>query len=207
MKRRGDGISLGGQPRACMPQSQSPASDRSWDDFLVEYADEIRSAAARACPRGSGVEPAELAQEIRLRLWKAFPGARKIEEPASYIRRVAVTSAIDAVRRVKARREQPLPEKTALDDSGSDGHVPVRSPDSSPESIAEGREVARKIGAALGRIAESRRKPVRLYLQGFTSEEIGRLLAFTEAKARNLVYRGLEDLRRELRAEGIEHET
>lgn len=118
-----------------------------------------------------------------------------------------MTAAIDAVRRVKARREQPLPEKSALEESGPDGPVPAESLRSSPESITRGRELARKVGAALGRIPASRRTPVRLHLQGFTSEEIGRLLDFTEAKTRNLVYRGLEDLRRELRAEGIEHDA
>ena len=88
-----------------MPNSQRPLSDRGWDDFLETYAEEIRSAAARACPRDAGVAADELAQEIRLRLWKALPGAKEIEDPASYIRRVAATAAIDAVRRVRARKE------------------------------------------------------------------------------------------------------
>ena len=50
-----------------MPESQGPLSDRGWDDFLETYAEEIRSAAARACPRDAGVAADELAQEIRLR--------------------------------------------------------------------------------------------------------------------------------------------
>ena len=81
------------------------------------------------------------------------------------------------------------------------------SPAASPEEVARGRETWRKLKAALTRLPASRKYPVKLHLQGFTSDEIGRLLGFTEAKARNLVYRGLDDLRRELRTEGIEHES
>jgi len=190
-----------------MEQSFSLAPESGGDALLKEHASAIRAAAARVCPRGLGVGVDELEQEIRLRLWRTLESEREITDPPSYIYRIAVTAAIDAVRRVKARREQPLPEKRSLDDSGPDERVLAGRAASSPESIAEGRQVARKVGAALGRIPESRRKPVRLHLQGFTSEEIGLLLDFTEAKARNLVYRGLEDLRRELRAEGIEHEA
>jgi DNA-directed RNA polymerase specialized sigma24 family protein len=39
-----------------------------------------------------------------------------------------------------------------------------------------------------------------------TSEEIGELMGWSEPKARNLAYRGLKDLRHELRAEGIEYD-
>ncbi|MFI5118788.1 MAG: RNA polymerase sigma factor [Thermoanaerobaculia bacterium] len=196
-------MEAGGQSISPIP---SPAESRC-DAFLAEHAILIRAASTRACPRNLGVPVEEIEQEVRLRLWKFLQSETEVTSPASLIGRIAVTAAIDAVRRVKARREQPLLEKRALDDSDSDGPVGVRSSDSSPESIAEGREVARKVGTALGRIPESRRKPVRLHLQGFTSEEIGQLLDYTETKARNLVYRGLGDLRRELRAEGFEHEA
>jgi RNA polymerase sigma-70 factor (ECF subfamily) len=54
-------------------------------------------------------------------------------------------------------------------------------------------------------LTENRRITVGLYLQGMTTEEIGGLLGWSEAKARNLVYRGLKDLRRELRALGIDY--
>jgi DNA-directed RNA polymerase specialized sigma24 family protein len=37
-----------------------------------------------------------------------------------------------------------------------------------------------------------------------TSAEIGEILGWSEPKARNLVHRGLKDLRRELLVEGID---
>ena len=40
-----------------------------------------------------------------------------------------------------------------------------------------------------------------------SSQEIADLLGWSEAKARNLVYRGLSELRKYLREEGIEYEA
>ena len=37
--------------------------------------------------------------------------------------------------------------------------------------------------------------------------EVGRLLGWSESKARNLVYRGLRDLRAALKREGIHHDA
>ena len=54
---------------------------------------------------------------------------------------------------------------------------------------------------------ENRQRAVRLHLEGMTTTEIGSLMEWTEPKARNLVYRGLADLREALRAEGIDYEA
>jgi RNA polymerase sigma-70 factor (ECF subfamily) len=42
-----------------------------------------------------------------------------------------------------------------------------------------------------------------MYLAGYTREDIAELMGWSEAKTRNLVYRGLDDLRRALTAMGI----
>ena len=55
--------------------------------------------------------------------------------------------------------------------------------------------------AALTRLSKNRRVAVGLHFQGMTTVEIGDLLGWSEAKARNLVHRGLKDLRRQLGAE------
>jgi DNA-directed RNA polymerase specialized sigma24 family protein len=61
-----------------------------------------------------------------------------------------------------------------------------------------------KVQVVFARLPDDRRRAVGLYLEGFTSQEIAHLLAWSEPRARNLTYRGLKDLRQQLRAEGIE---
>ena len=52
-------------------------------------------------------------------------------------------------------------------------------------------------------LAESRRAVVRMHLAGYERAEIGDLLGWSEAKTRNLLYRGLADLRQILDSWGI----
>ena len=59
----------------------------------------------------------------------------------------------------------------------------------------------------LQRVDPEKAEAVGLYLQGFTTQEIGDLLGWTEAKARNTVYRSLDALRAGAQEPGTnEHE-
>jgi RNA polymerase sigma-70 factor (ECF subfamily) len=42
-----------------------------------------------------------------------------------------------------------------------------------------------------------------MYLAGYAREEIGQLLGWSEPKTRNLLYRGMDDLRARLAVRGI----
>ncbi|HWC76166.1 MAG TPA: sigma factor-like helix-turn-helix DNA-binding protein, partial [Blastocatellia bacterium] len=75
----------------------------------------------------------------------------------------------------------------------------------SPEALAEQRELIGKIEQAIESLPENRRLAVGLYLKGMTTEEIAEIVGWSEPKARNLAYRGLKDLRKALRALGIEY--
>jgi DNA-directed RNA polymerase specialized sigma24 family protein len=57
----------------------------------------------------------------------------------------------------------------------------------------------------MARLPENRRLAVGLHLRGMTTDEIADLMEWSEPKARNLVYRGLKDLRGELRDMGVEY--
>jgi RNA polymerase sigma-70 factor (ECF subfamily) len=64
-------------------------------------------------------------------------------------------------------------------------------------------ELAAQIDAALETLAVDRRVAVRMHLLGYDRDDIARALGWTEARTRNLLYRGLDDLRRRLTAMGI----
>lgn len=54
----------------------------------------------------------------------------------------------------------------------------------------------------LERMVEARRVVVRMHLSGYEREEIIALLGWSDAKVRNLLYRGLQDLRERLTRAG-----
>jgi RNA polymerase sigma factor (sigma-70 family) len=174
-------------------------------DLLARYGSFLRRTIVKLCPTSIGLSFEDIEQDARVRLWNALKSEREITYPGSYIYKVAVSATIRAIRRAKARREEHLRDPEP-GDSGGAGDALAASPEQSPEAIAERREWLRKIDAALGCLPQNRQLAVGLHLQGLTTREIGDILGWTEPKARNLVHRGLKDLRSHLRAAGIDYE-
>lgn len=172
---------------------------------LEEYGKFLRHAIAQVCPRQLGIQLDDIEQEARLRLWRALESEREIRDVASYLYKVAVTTTIDAIRKVKARREEQLrlPEE---DERNGMTTLPLADPQKSPEWVAEHRQLIGMVEEALSMLPERRRRAVALYLQGLNTAEIAELLGWSEPKARNLLYRGLQDLRQHLRVRGIDCE-
>jgi RNA polymerase sigma factor (sigma-70 family) len=172
-----------------------------FEQLLETYSGLLRSLITQHCPRNLGIQINDIEQEARLRLWRALGREKEFASPASYIYRIAVSATIDAVRRVIARREDQL--RTAGEGDMAVHEEPVVVNDA--EEAVERRELMEKISQALATLHDNRRRVVELHLQGLTLEDISALLGWTEAKVRNLVYRGLDDLREALRREGIEY--
>ena len=63
------------------------------------------------------------------------------------------------------------------------------------------------LGQAVESLIESRRKVVKLYLLNMTLEEIADFFGWSRHKTRNLLYRGLNDLKKMLKDKGIEYEN
>jgi RNA polymerase sigma-70 factor (ECF subfamily) len=145
----------------------------------------------------------ELLQDVRIRLWRALQTGEKISTvTASYVYRTAQTAAVDLIRRRRGRRETSLPH-------GSEGGAVAIAAMVSPPQLAQVTrdEVTRQLESAIAQLAQPRGVAVRMYLAGYPREEIAQLLGWTEAKTRNLLYRGLADLRTRLNAWGIGPES
>ena len=176
-------------------ESLSPALER----VLAKFSGTLRSVCWRYHFTGADVD--ELLQEVRIRLWRAHgevPGASEhiASISASYLHRTALSAAIDLMRRRRARGGD---RTFALEDD--DEGLPAES---SPERELEQSELAAQVERAIERIHPSRRPVIRMHLLGHSREEIARLLGWTDAKTRNLLYRGLADLRERLLAEGVQ---
>jgi RNA polymerase sigma-70 factor (ECF subfamily) len=178
----------------------------SFEDIIEKYGNFLHNTIAKLCPKNLGLQFNDIEQEARLRLWRALESEREITSVGSYTYRIAVSVTINAIRRVKSRREEQLELVEEGEDVGVGLQLVKAEPGDSPESLLERKELIEKIEAALARLSENRQLAVGLYLKGMTTEEIGELMGWSEPKARNLAYRGLKDLRDQLRAEGIEYD-
>lgn len=145
----------------------------------------------------------ELVQDVRIRLWRALGDAEKIAGAATfYVKRTALSAAVDLIRRRRARHESALDDVGPVLEKRSDPGVVV-DPHRREEAAAEARA---RLESALEALVPSRKVVVRLYLAGYDRMEIAELTGWTEPKVRNLLYRGLADVRKELGAAGTESE-
>lgn len=162
---------------------------------MTKFAGMVRSVAWRHRLSDDDVE--EVMQQVRIRLWQAQGGDSEqiARSPASYVYRTAVSAALDLIRR---RRAQRIEQTVSIEDSGET--MPGKA---GPASDLEFSELANQVARAIDDIPASRRPVVRMYLAGYPREEISNLLGWSEAKTRNLLYRGLADLRGCLTERGI----
>lgn len=174
--------------------------------IVEEYGRFLRNTIAQLCPKDLGIQFNDIEQEARMRLWRALESEREIHNLPSYLYRIAVTTTIDAVRRVKTKREEQLRLADEEDNAEEALMTLATNPETSPDRLAERRQIIGKVQKVLAGLPEDRRRAVGLYLEGMTSQEIADLTGWSEPRARNLTYRGLKDLRQQLRAEGIEYE-
>jgi RNA polymerase sigma factor (sigma-70 family) len=179
--------------------SETESPERRLTGVLDKYGRALKEAVARVCRGPLGLQRDEIEQEARIRLWRALTRETAIADVRPYLHRIVANAAIDAMRQVRSRREIPLDPPPQ-----SEGRPSWPEPEAcgpSPEGVVYGRELARVAKRILASLPVNRRRAVSLHLQGFTSEEIAQLMRWSEPKARNLVYRGLADLREKLRPE------
>lgn len=170
---------------------------REYIELLDRFANFINAHIQKYNPLDYGLDPDDLAQDIRFKLWRTLQEGKNISNYPAYIKKVADTSVIDQLR--KLRREQRcyhhekqkrVAEKELL-----------YAKELSPHNRLEG-----QINKAVESLTDSRRRVVKLYLLNFNIREISICLNWSHAKTRNLLYRGLNDLRMILKELGIHYE-
>lgn len=155
--------------------------------LIRQYSGLIRAKLHEMDRSLSAADLDDLEQEVRIRLWQTLKRERVLDQPASLIRRLVLSVAVDASRRVQAR-------------GGKHAHVGLEAQEELPGTadlvdMADFQARVEQVEAVLRGFDPDRARVIRLYLAGFTTEEIGRLMAYTEAKARNMLYRGLDALK------------
>ena len=155
-----------------------------FEHLVRPHARLIAGVIRRVCGRRHQALVPDVEQEVYLALWKRLGAGKEIEHPASYLYRVALTTALRLVRRQAA--EPASFEEAGVEDreEPQPGGIPVA-------------ERARMIAEVLERLDPDDARALRGYLAGFSHVEIARLYGWSESVARHRVYRTLERLRAE----------
>jgi RNA polymerase sigma-70 factor (ECF subfamily) len=150
----------------------------------------------RVCPPWLAAQKDDIVQIALMRVLNARKkGELSDPVPASYLWKVAYSATVDQIRRVRRRREMELDEARQ---TNPDPPAPT-----SPDRELARKELGQAILDCLARLHERRRLVVGFFLNGDSVKEMMSLLAWDERRVRNLLFRGLTDLRRCLTSKGI----
>jgi len=166
--------------------------------ILDRFTGFIRSQFYRAGLNCHGLDIDDVLQETRIKLWKIILSEKKIKNYASYIKKIVNSSVMDLFRKFK--REEDVCFHQAAKHIGENGFF------YEADYLYEGFDLKDIVGKALESLIESRRKVVKLYLLNFSIQEIALYFHWSPHKARNLLYRGLLDLKRILKDKKITYE-
>lgn len=173
------------------------ATDEALRALLLRFGQRVRQQIAQHRLDRHGIDADDIEQEVRIRLWNALQRDPNAVLPASYIQRTVLSVLVDAVRRAEVRPTEPLPEGDDRIEAGLQLGSEQR-----PERVARDRQIAEDVQAAIAALPERRRRPLQLYLQGFTVPEVAELCGLTFDAGRKLVYRGLDEVKARLREQG-----
>ncbi len=144
-----------------------------------------------------GLDPDDILQDVRVRIWQVISDRRKIVSPGAYIKKIISSAVIDQLRK-RQRDDSLIRREEQVRISEQKNHY-------SWEAVRK-RAMEEAVGLAVERLIHSRRQVVKLYLLSLTIPEIASYLNWTQDKTRNLLYRGLADLKESLKEMEAENE-
>lgn len=166
---------------------------------LDKFSGTLKALLTRHCHARSGLDIDDVAQEVRIRLWRAVESGRILDLNASYIQKLVISVIIDAARHRKAHLTSSLEDyiETIQEIDLKDKFQPEQETDQHMLMLA--------VTQCIITLPQRRRVPVQLHLQGFTLVEIATFLNTTAEAVRKLVSRGTNELKEKLQAMGIDY--
>jgi DNA-directed RNA polymerase specialized sigma24 family protein len=178
------------QPEPMVPEGPVDPASR-FDALLAQYDRLIRAIVARlgrrfGVQRDSFLVQDDIAQEVRFDLWKQVARGQVIDFPATYIYKATIRETVRALRRMTTREMESL-DQDGVADQVVDGADPFK--------ILAAKDQFKAILAGIRALAPERQAAVRAHLEGFQFQEVMVMHGWSYQKARNLVARGMADLR------------
>jgi RNA polymerase sigma-70 factor, ECF subfamily len=144
---------------------------------------------------GNQAEAEDVVQETFVRAWKALDRFEDRAQVGSWLHRIAANAALDLVRARKRHGDRPVRQT----EDGADPLDLIASDNPSPERMAAGTEVRRRLRAAMAQLTPNERAAFVLrHFEDQPIEEIGRALGLQGNAAKQTIFRAVRKLRRAL---------
>ena len=172
--------------------------DKELAEILERFTGFIRANIHRYNLYKFGLEIDDILQEVKIKIWKIIHNEKKITNYSSYIMKIVDSSIIDQFRKFKREEGVYLHE---INKQISELNY---SYDSS--AFYEEMDIKDLVGKAVEGLLHNRKRVVKLYLLNMSIEEIALYFNWSKDKTRNLLYRGLSDLKKILKEKNISYE-
>jgi RNA polymerase sigma-70 factor, ECF subfamily len=194
---RQNGYNLASRKDMAASRKRAAEVERTIDRFTQV----IRSAIRKTCPSIGKADMDDIEQEVRIAVWRQIEKNESgIRNLGSYIWRVAYTTTSKMMKRVSEQRKELIDTR----DGTREVEISFQSPEGNgPEQQYRHSELLQIVRESVDGLIDSRRQVVKLYLTGMSADEITEYFGWTDGKARNLLSRGLVDLREMLRERRI----
>ncbi|MFQ5696548.1 MAG: RNA polymerase sigma factor [Terriglobia bacterium] len=145
-------------------------------------------------------EARDIYQEAFLKIYRSLGRFRFESRFSTWVYRVVMNVCLDHLRRAGTRREVQAPANDPDQGQVEFFHtVPEERPELHPERALWGKEVGRRIQAALARLSPRERLVFELkHYQGLKLRAIGEYCGTSEQTAKNCLFRATQKLRAEL---------
>lgn len=168
--------------------------DARFEALVRDYGRLIRHAIRRAARTDAPRLGDDIEQLVLVSLWQQIAREQTIEHPASYVYRAAVRETVRAIRRDRAQAAMAVPVGEQVE------HLMTGA---TQDDDVQRREQRAALRASLETLAPDRARAVRAHLAGFSVQEVMALCGWPYQRARNLIARGMADLRVALRERGV----
>ena len=144
----------------------------------------------------------DISQDIMIKLIRADQREKGVITNYGYIKKAAMSVMIDHIRRFKSKTslEDPMNE---VEPSESE-RLNVRE---EPDSWAENQILLEQVYQAINGFSKQKQTTLLLYLRGLKIKDIATLTGCRISKVRNDVYRGKNEVIKQLNAQGISYEV
>jgi RNA polymerase sigma factor (sigma-70 family) len=174
-----------------MTREHSPQAE--FESLLIRFSASIKGSILKLGLEKKGIDPEDVIQEVRIKIWKKFKSEKKSLWHPSYIYRVVDSTLIDCIR--KARVQDGLIQHRIRE--------MLQENDPPSGSSARDSRLWDKLAGAADSLPGPRRQVVKLFMLNLSIEEISLCLHWSLNRTRNLLYRGLNDLRKMLNDKGV----
>lgn len=175
---------------ATIEPSSPTGREGRFEGMVRQYGRLISAVVARVGGQATSLFREDIEQQVLIELWRQVDREQKIDHPSSYLYKAAVRETVRVLRRELSREAVP------------EGVQEARGGESPYQSLA-GKEQAAQVEECVASLAADRQRAVRAHLSGFDVQEIMAMHGWPYQKARNLIARGMAELREALLQKGI----